>query len=413
MQFKKFNTIGEEELAAVQQVVQSGTLSDFIGASGATFLGGKQVRTLEEEACKVFEVQHCISVNSWTSGLITAIGAIDIQPGDEVIVTPWTMVASATCILHWNAIPVFADIDPSDFNLCLQSVRSRITSRTRAIVAVDIFGQSCNVAGLRELATEHGLKLVGDTAQAPGAFYENRPAGTLYDIGGFSLNYHKHIHCGEGGLIVTNDAELAERCQLIRNHAEAVINSDSSIKLSNMVGYNFRLGEMEAAIARVQLKKLNDNVRSRQIAAEKLTERLDKIPDVHVSRPLEGRTHAYYVLGMQVNWDNFRITRSDFLAELKSKGVDCVFGGYQNIHLNPVFKNRIAFGKNGFPWTGFNGSPSPVSYEKGSCPNAEQLHDHTFVGIAMCMYQFDSGEVEYLCDTMSELLIQNSLASVS
>lgn len=234
--------MGEEEVEAAAAVVRSGVLSAFIGAPGEFFLGGPQVRAFERKAADYFGVKHAITVNSWTSGLIAAVGAIGIEPGDEIITTPWTMSATAMAILHWNALPVFADIDPETFNIDPVKVEALIGPRTRAILAVDIFGQSADMAALRAIADRHGLKLLGDTAQAPGSLIDGKFTGTLADIGGFSLNYHKHIHCGEGGILVTDDDRLAERLCLIRNHAESVIKSDVPSDLANMIGYNFRMG---------------------------------------------------------------------------------------------------------------------------------------------------------------------------
>ena len=183
-----------------------------------------------------------------------AVGAIGIEPGDEVIVSPWTMCASATAILHWNALPVFADIEQDTFCLNPKSVEENINSRTRAILSVDIFGQSADITALKLIANKYNLKIISDTAQAPDARYRGNYAGTLTDIGGFSLNYHKHIHTGEGGILVTNDDKYAEKMRLIRNHAEAVVGDMGQEDLINMVGNNYRLGELESAIGIEQLK---------------------------------------------------------------------------------------------------------------------------------------------------------------
>jgi perosamine synthetase len=160
------------------------------------------------------------------------------------------MVATATEILHWNGIPVLADIDPTSFNLDPARMEAAITPHTRAILCADIFGQSADIPTLRAIADRHSLRLPTDTSQAPVALLVGRSAGTAADIGGFSLRCHKHIHCGEGGLVVNDDGRLAERLRLIRNHGEAVINSDDPAELANILGHNFRLGEIGAAIAR-------------------------------------------------------------------------------------------------------------------------------------------------------------------
>ena len=339
--FPPYRSLGEEEIAAANRVLRSGVLSAFIGTPGPFFYGGPEVQALEREAAERFHVKHVVSVNSWTSGLVAAMGAIGLEPGDEVIVTPWTMVATATAILQWNAIPVFADIDPQTFNIDPKAVEAAITPRTRAIAAVDIFGQSADMPALRAIADRHGLKLVTDTAQAPGALIDGVPAGSTADIGGFSLNYHKHIHCGEGGLLVTNNDHLAERLRLIRNHGEAVINSDQPEELANILGQNFRLGEIEAAIAREQLHKLPGLVASRQHAAARLTQALSRLPGLTPPQVSANATHVYYVYGITLDLEKLNCDRAWIVQALKAEGVTGLLEGYQNIHLNYLFLHRL------------------------------------------------------------------------
>ncbi len=390
-----FKSIGEDEVAVVSEVIRGGVLSAYIGAPGPGFMGGNQVRRFEQQAAEYFGVKHAVAVNSWTSGLIAAIGAIGLEPGDEVITTPWTMAATATAILHWNGIPVFADIDPDTFNICPQSVAKLITRRTKAIMAVDIFGQSADMPALRALAEKHGLKLLCDTAQAPGARVGEKFTGTFADIGGFSLNYHKHIHCGEGGVLVTNDDHLAERLCLIRNHAEAVIRSDDPAQLCNMLGYNFRMGEIEAAIASVQLSKLSTRVESRQRIAEVLNDGLSSLPGIKVPKVLAGATHVYYVYGLTLDLEALGVTRERIVEALHAEGVPSLMAGYQNLHLLPLFRHKIAYGTKGFPWN----SPyctSAVTYGPGQCPVAEKLHAKSFLGLNICMNELPPPDVELL-----------------
>src|SRR2546422_5520602 len=158
--FKRYNPIGVEEVEAARKVVESGVLSQFLGCWDPDFYGGPRVQEFERKCETYFGIKHAVTVNSATSGLIAAVGAIGIEPGDEVIVSPWTMCASATAILHWNAIPVFADIEADTFCLDPAAVEASITPRTRAIIAVDIFGQSADMASLLEIANRRGLKLV-------------------------------------------------------------------------------------------------------------------------------------------------------------------------------------------------------------------------------------------------------------
>ncbi len=386
-------SLGEDEVTAATRVVRSGVLSAYIGAPGEAFMGGKEVRAFEDQAARYFGVKHAIAVNSWTSGLVAAVGAIGIEPGDEIITTPWTMAATATAILHCNGIPIFADIDPDTFNLDPVSVERLVTPRTRAVMAVDIFGQSADMQSLRKICDRHGLKLLCDTAQAPGARYFDKYTGTLADIGGFSLNYHKHIHCGEGGILVTDDDKLAQRLCLIRNHAEAVVKSDEPSELANMLGYNFRMGEIEAAIASVQLTKLGARVSSRQRIAEQLNLGLQHLEGLKTPVVSDGSTHVYYVYGLTLDVESLRISREKIVSALLAEGVPGLVAGYQNLHLLPLFTNKIAYGTKGFPWS----SPyctSSIEYGPGLCPVAEQLHSERFFGMNLCMFEYYPEDVE-------------------
>ncbi len=403
-----FKSIGEEEVTVVSEVILSGVLSAYIGAPGPGFMGGTQVRQFERQAAEYFGVKHAIAVNSWTSGLIAAVGAIGLEPGDEIITTPWTMAATATAILHWNGIPVFADIDPETFNICPRSVEKLVTKRTKAIFAVDIFGQTADMTALREIADHHGLKLLCDTAQSPGARTGDAYTGTLADIGGFSLNYHKHIHCGEGGVLVTNDDRLAHRLCLIRNHAEAVVCTDNVEDLSNMLGYNFRMGEIEAAIASVQLGKLQGRVESRQRIAAELNAGLCGLRGVTTPTVHPGATHVYYVYGMTLDIKAIGVPRARLVEALRAEGVPALVVGYQNLHMLPMFRHKIAYGTKGFPWN----SPyctSDVQYGPGTCPIAEKLHDETFLGIGICMNELPTTDVAQIVTAFRKVWSQLNL----
>ncbi len=393
--FVRYNPIGAEEVEAAKAVVESGVLSQFIGAWHEDFNGGPKVREFERACETYFGVRHAITVNSWSSGLTAAVGAIGIEPGDEVIVSPWTMCASATAILHWNAIPVFADIEPDSFCLDPAAVEAAITPYTRAIMAVDIFGQSANMRALMAIAERHGLKVISDTAQAPGAMYHGRHAGTLAHIGGYSLNYHKHIHTGEGGILVTDDDLLAERLRMIRNHAEAVVAGRAWDDLANMIGYNFRLGEIESAIGIEQLKKLAGFVADRQRAARQLDAGLAGLKGLRTPTVAEGCTHSYYVYAMTLDPAALGVPRSRVIEALVAEGVQGLSGAYQNLHLLPMYQKKMAYGSKGFPWSS-DICHREVSYAKGICPAAEALNESSYLGFAMCLHQLSEGEVELL-----------------
>tara|TARA_B110000879_G_scaffold209393_1_gene297012 strand:- start:5225 stop:6514 length:1290 start_codon:yes stop_codon:yes gene_type:complete len=400
--FKRYNSIGKEEAEAAKVVLESGVLSQFLGCWDPDFYGGAKVQEFERQCETYFGVKHAITVNSWTSGLIAAVGAIGIEPGDEVIVTPWTMCASATAILHWNAIPVFADIEPNTFNLDPASVEANITSYTKAIMAVDIFGHSADMDALMAIAAKYNLKVITDTAQAPGALYKGKYAGTLSHVGGYSLNYHKHIHTGEGGVLVTDDDAIAEKLQLIRNHAEAVVDDKGVSNLTNMVGYNFRLGEIECAIGIEQLKKLKNIVAYRQRAAERLTQGLLGLEGLQTPITKPDCTHAYYVYPMVLDVDEIGLTRATLVKALEAEGVIGLAEGYTNIHLLPMYQQKIAYGSSGFPWNS-DICRREVNYVKGICPEAEKLHDSTFLGFAMCLHDLSDDDVDLIISSFRKV----------
>lgn len=399
--FKHYNPIGEEEAQAAKEVIESGVLSQFLGIWHEDFFGGPKVREFERQCAEYFGVKHAVTVNSWTSGLVAAVGAIGIEPGDEIIVPPWTMSASASAILHWNAIPVFADIDSVTFNLDPRSVEANITPYTKAIMAVDIFGQSADMDELMAIAEKHGLKVISDSAQAPGALYKGKYSGTRAHVGGYSLNYHKHIHTGEGGIVVTDDDDIAERLQLIRNHAEVVVGDKGTRNLSNMIGHNFRLGEIECAMGIEQLKKLGGFVESRQALANRLSEGLKGLHGLQIPVVKPDRTHVYYVYPIILDIDELGISRERIHAALLAEGVD-VSNRYQNIHLLPLYQNKIAYGTKGFPWTS-DICHRDVNYNKGICPVAEELNDSTYLGLGMCVYEFTEADMDLIVATFQKV----------
>ncbi|HTH16554.1 MAG TPA: DegT/DnrJ/EryC1/StrS family aminotransferase [Magnetospirillum sp.] len=383
--FPAYRTMGKEEEAAATRVIKSGVLSRFLGVWHPDFFGGPEVQAFEAEWAQSHQAKHAISVNSNTSGLFAAIGAAGVGPGDEVIVSPYTMTASAIAPIIFNAVPVFADIDPVSYCLSTETIAPRITPRTKAVVVVHIFGQPADMDPIMELAAKHNLIVIEDCAQAPFATYRGRPVGTLGHMGVFSLNYHKHIHTGEGGVVTTNDDRLAERLQLIRNHGENVVAAKGVTDIAGILGFNFRLGEIEAAIGREQLKKGPSLIASRKANVAYLESRLAGIPGLslpHVPAEVE---HVYYLHAMR--WDAAKggIKRSTFAKAVKAElapfelreheGVLLGEGYVRPLYLQPMYQQQIAYGGKGCPFAcpHYEGKPD---YAPGLCPETEKAHFH-------------------------------------
>jgi len=401
--YPEYVTIGEEEKRAVMEVLDSTVLSQFLGTWSPDFYGGPRVQSLERAWEAYFDVKHAVSVNSATSGLYAAVGAAGVGPGDEVIVSPYTMSASAVAPLVYGAIPVFADIDPDTFCLSPASVRSRITPYTKAIVVVDIFGHPAAMDEIMAIAREHGLVVIEDAAQAPGAKYRGRYAGTLAHMGVFSLNYHKTIHCGEGGMVVTDDPALAERLQLIRNHAEVVVRGKGVENIVNMVGFNYRMTEIEAAIAAEQLKKLEPLVQARIDAAEYLTEKLSAFPGITPPKVAHEARHGYYVYAMRYDAVRTGISRDKFAAAVRAEGIPMNAGYVEPLYLQPLYQRRIAIGSDGFPFT-YPGYKGRVSYERGICPVTERMHFDELMCSGVCHANASREDLDSVAEAFDKVL---------
>lgn len=386
-----YQGVGEAEAAAAAAVVRSGRLSGFFGSPGDGFLGGPKVQEFETAWASRFGVPHAVSVNSGTSGLLAALGSAGLSPGDEVIVPPLTMSATAVTPLFYGAVPVFADVELETGCVAVEAVKAALSPRTRVIVAVNLFGHPARLAELRALADRVGAVLIEDNAQALLAEEDGHLAGTVGHIGVFSLNYHKHIHTGEGGMCVTASRDLALKLRLIRNHGENASEELSGSDLTNLVGLNLRLTEVQAAIGLVQLNATDAHVGERQRLAERLTARLNDVPGLVPPTVRAGCRHGYYVWAAHYDEAVTHVPRALFSRALAAEGVPHLNGYVAPLYLLPLFQRRHAIGREGWPFT-----MTSRRYGPGLCPVAEQLHERVLIGIEMCRYQLTDELIDRL-----------------
>jgi dTDP-4-amino-4,6-dideoxygalactose transaminase len=337
--FPPWPIFGEDEIRAVGEVLAGGRVN---------YWTGDACRRFEEEFAVFTGTQHAISLANGTLALELALFALDIGPGDEVIVPARTFIASASCVVARGAVPVVADIDPVSQNLTVDAVRQKLTSRTRAIIAVHLAGWPCDMDPIMALARERGIKVVEDCAQAHGATYKGRSVGSLGDCAAFSFCQDKIMTTGgEGGMLVTDDACLWERAWAYKDHGksyEAVFNRDHPPGfrwLHESFGSNFRLTEMQAAIGRLQLGKLPQWLQARRRNAAMLDQGFSAIPGLRVTRPPNGIGHAYYKYYAFVapeklapGWDATRINEA-----VNAEGVPCFAGSCSEIYLERAFVN--------------------------------------------------------------------------
>jgi perosamine synthetase len=401
--FPEHNTIGEAERAAVLEVLDSGVLSGFLGTWSAEFYGGARVRACEEAFANRFCASDAIAVNSATTALQVALAAAGVQPGDEVIVPPFTMSASAATIVAQNAVPVFADIEDQTYGLDAVSVRERITPYTRAIVVVHLFGHPTRMDELLELSERHDLAIIEDAAQSIGATWHGRETGTIGTAGVLSLNRHKLIQCGEGGIVLTNDPAVARIARMARNHGEVVVDDEGGDPF-NTLGSNFRMTEIEAAIASSQLEKLAGLLEIRRRLAARLTARLEQLPLIAPARTEPDCESSHYVYPVRLLPDLLdRVDRSVFARALEAEGIPVGTGYVKPIYLQPMYQNRDGRGRAGCPWScgHWHGA---VSYAPGICPVTERLWRRELILLDTVRAPLTEHDVDDVADAFEKVL---------
>lgn len=333
-------TLGREEIAALTQVIESGTLTSTKG----TF-----VAALEERFAKLLGVKHAYACSSGTAAIHAAVAAVDPDPGDEIITSPITDMGALTPILYQGAIPVFADVDPRTYNITAASIARCLSHRTRAIVVTHLFGNPCEMDEIIELTRTRHLPIIEDCAQAYLATYRDRYVGTIGRIGCFSLQQGKHITTGEGGLVVTDDEALARRMYLFINKAWGY--GDPSPD-HYFLALNYRMSELQGAVAVAQLEKLDSVVERRIALADRLTDMLTGVPGIATPYLHPHSVHAYWRYCLRVDKRIVRDGAVGLARLLKEKDVFTLPRYIQKPAFScEIFSAQRTFGKSRYPFT--------------------------------------------------------------
>jgi len=314
--------IGDAEKRAVMDVLDSGQLAM-----------GSRTEAFEKAFAEYVGAKHAIGVNSGTAALIVALQAHGVGPGDEVITTPFSFIATATSIIACGATPVFVDIDPFDLNLDPNQVEDAITDQTKAVMPVHLYGHPARIDEIQELCEDNGLALVEDAAQAHGAEHAGRRVGT-FGTGCFSFYPTKNMTTGEGGIITTNDDEVARLCRIIRSHGQEVRYKH------DYFGLNWRMQDMNAAIGLVQMDYIEDWNTSRIANAEKLA---SLIRAVETPRVRDGDRHVFHQFTVRVSRD-----RDGVQKQLQDAGIGSAVHYPIPIHQQPIMR-QMGFGEGSFP----------------------------------------------------------------
>ncbi|MDF9407873.1 MAG: UDP-4-amino-4-deoxy-L-arabinose--oxoglutarate aminotransferase [Pelotomaculum sp. PtaB.Bin013] len=327
--------IGQRERELVNAVLDSNILSI-----------GPQVEQFERMVADYLGVKEAVAVNSGTSGLHLAVRGLGISAGDEVITSPFSFVSSSNCMLYENARPVFVDIDPLTLNIDPEKIEAKITSRTRAILPVHVFGRPADMGRIMEVARQYRLAVIEDACEAIGARYREKMVGSESDAAVFAFYPNKQITTGEGGVISTNNSDLAGLCRSMRNQGR---NSVGGWFNHCRLGYNYRLDELSAALGVAQMEYLDEILAKREAVAMAYNARLER---------LEGVALPYLEPGIKISWFVYvvrlapGIDRDRVMAYLQGNGVDCR-PYFQPIHLQPFYQEKFGYQSGDFPNTEF------------------------------------------------------------
>ncbi len=354
--------ITQKERKAVLEVLKTPNLS----------LGPK-VKEFEDNLAKYIGVKYAIAVNSGTSGLHLIIKSLNLKKGDEVITTPFSFISSSNCILYEGAKPIFVDIEEKSLNIDPEKIEKAITKKTKAILAVDVFGHPAQWDKLKKIAKKHNLYLIEDSAESLGSEYKGKKCGSFGEAGIFSFYPNKQITTGEGGMIVTNDKKIAQLCKSYRNQGRDKMKKEWNWLFHPRIGYNYRLSDINCALGIAQLSRIKEIIKKRNKVAQLYNKKLKDIPGIEIPYidPKVKMSWFVYVIKVQKN-------RDKILKELKKKGIGCS-NYFSPIHLQPCY-----------------------NYKKGSFPVTEDISKRT---IALPFYNnLKEKEINYVVKTLKNIL---------
>ena len=329
--------IGKEEIEAVEEVLKSGILTDKSGM-------GPRVLELERNYSKYVGVKHSVAVSNGTAALHAALLAADVQPDDEVVLPSFTFVATANAVLLTGAKPIFADIDKDTYCIKAENIEGLLSRKTKAIIAVDIYGLPTDLDPILEMAHEHDSVVIEDAAQSHGAMYKGRTTGSMADMTCFSFYGAKNMTTGEGGMVTTNDDDYISALRMIRTHGE------ERPYWVTRLGCNYRMTEIQAAIGKVQLEKLPSFLEKRRRNAEMMTQQLSTSGRLVVPREPEGVKHSWYLYTVRLRGANAG-KRNKIVERLESKGIAAAVYYETPVHMQPLYRDSVGSKKKALPET--------------------------------------------------------------
>jgi perosamine synthetase len=386
---------GDDEVRLLREVLESGTL---------TATKGRMVKNLAEQFARVVGSRHVSACSSGTAAIHAAIAALDTEPGDEIITTSITDMGALAPILYQGAIPVFADVDPRTANLTARTIADRISDRTKAIVVTHLFGNPCEMSEIMALADRHKLPVVEDCAQAYLAMSGGRMVGTIGAIGCFSLQQGKHITAGEGGLVITNDDDLARRVRLFVDKAWGYGDPNPD---HYFLALNYRMSELQGAVALAQLGKLEASVNRRIEMAARLANALNGLPGIQTPFVHADSRHVFWRYVLRVDRATVPGGPTALAAALKDYDVACAPRYIQKPAFRcAIFAEQRTFGSSRYPFT--LARPDAIDYSEQRFPGTFEALEEMLV--LPWNERYEPHHVDYLAEAISEAL--STLAGV-
>lgn len=375
--------IDEKDVESVVSVLESDWLTN-----------GPKVAEFEKKFAKYVNANFAVAVSSGTAALHTASFAAGISKGDEVITTPMTFAASSNCVLYQDGNPVFADIDKKTYNIDPDKIRKKITKEIKAIIPVDYTGQPCELDEINEIAEEQDLTVIEDASHAVGSAYKGKKIGSISDLSIFSFHPVKHMTTGEGGMITTDSKELYDKMMLFRNHG-IIKDEDDFISKSDdgwfyeqqILGYNYRITDLQSALGISQLSKIDDFIKRRIKIVKGYNEAFETVDEIITPFHPDYVNPSWHLYVIQLNLEKLSVTRKKVFDELRKNGL-----GVQ-VHYIPVY---------------FHPYYQKLGYKKGLCPNAEWLYDRI---ISLPLYpKMTDKEVDYVIETVKNVVNKHSIS---
>jgi len=353
--------LGDEEIRNLTEVIRSGRLFRY---------GGQFVPRLEQEFARMHGVKHAVASTSGTAALHLAVGAVNPDPGDEIITSPITDMGTVIPIVQQNAVPIFADLDPRTYTLDPASVAARVSSHTRAIIAVHLFGHPCDMEALWAIARPRGIAVIEDCAQAYLAEDNGRRVGAMGTLGCFSLQQSKHMTAGDGGITITDDDALAERLALFSDKGWP---RSGDVRDYLFMGMNYRMNELTGAVACAQLGKVQSVVERRRAAAARLTASLEQVAGVEPPHVRPGCAHSYWQYPITINEQVIRATPAEFAKALGAEGIPAGVGYIgKPLYMSRALQEEAAYGSSHYPWHSADHSRY-YHYQERDCPHTLEI----------------------------------------